>query len=454
MAVTQLHLKTPTPAHPGGTVAAGVTTPWFMAHSGSIAAIALGVALSLTPGVLPRAWPMQAVVTALFVVAALVLLAGGRRFRCGFAPLAGAAAAGISVFAALGALWFNWSWQNLLRTEMGMPTIGVTHWTLTAVTAAALTGLVVITARNVSRVFVPLRRGVVATIASVAVVYTFVLPLGNTVATRSVQPAGLAIPASVAGNPSLAGSTASLVRWNELGSHGQRFVSDATTSVRVYAGPLSAATVDDRARLVGAELERAGGLRKEHLVLAFPTGSGWLDANALDAMEARFGPDLAIAAMAYSQRPSWMSYLFGRSEAEAAAVAFAREISHQIRNIPADDRPNIYLYGLSMGAVAGASALAALTGFAPEIETCGALWAGAPPGVDRTTVRTALVDNPTDPVTLWQPNLLFQPAPELHVWLPVISYLQVSADLANSLAASPGFGHRYGSEQGSMLPGC
>lgn len=71
------------------------------------------------------------------------------------------------------------------------------------------------------------------------------------------------------------------------------------------------------------------------------------------------------------------------------------------------------------------------------------------------------LQHPSDPVVWWSPDLLFsrpdwlaEPpgrdrSPAMH-WYPVITFLQVTADLANAADVPAGHGHDYGI---SMLDG-
>ncbi|AEF38585.1 alpha/beta-hydrolase family protein [Hoyosella subflava] len=466
MAVAQLRHMTPAVSYPAEKISLGTLAwpirDWFMLRAGMLSTSGIAVALSLTPGLLPRAAAMQAFVTGLFVLVALALRGGISwvlRRRGVTVPAAfRVVAAGLGVVVAAYAIWRNSEWQNALRSEMRMPEIGATYWAVFAGLAGAMIALAMLGVRLIARASRSPMKLVGTAVVVGAVVYLVALPAGGSMATRAVQPVSLDMPGQLANTPWVSGSVDSGVSWEELGSYGQRFVlgsgaaGASSGAVRVYAGMSAADSIQQRAALVVRELERTGGLMKSHLVLAFPTGSGWIDPAAARAIEDRFGDDVATAAMAYSTSPSWINYLFGRVEAEEAAAIFTSEVAARLQEMPRAERPRMYLYGLSMGSVAGAAALAALDHVG--LEPCGVLWAGAPPAVDRTTTRTVVVENPSDPVAVWEPRLAVWPTERLDVWLPVVSYLQVSADLANSLAAGPGFGHRYGAEQGDLLPDC
>jgi uncharacterized membrane protein len=61
--------------------------------------------------------------------------------------------------------------------------------------------------------------------------------------------------------------------------------------------------VEERAELAVADLERAGGFDRANLLVATTTGSGWLDAGAIDSFEYLTGGDSAVVAMQYSYLP-------------------------------------------------------------------------------------------------------------------------------------------------------
>lgn len=392
---------------------------WLMEKAGILTSAAFAIALSLVPGLLPRAPLMQALVTSAFVLIGLGMHNVLRLLPLRVPNFAVRLAAISAVTAALASIWHNWSWQNAARSEMGLETIGVSYWVIAVSVAAAVVTLIVW----------GMRRGIRA---APSAFHTIPLALVGVVLAYFVS----------------APFTSYTARAD---AHGERFMSAAGSAVRVYKGMQASSSPAERARLVVADLDRAGALDRGRLVIAFPTGSGWLDPNAMDAIEARFTGDVAIAAMAYSSQPSWMSYLFGRVDAERAAAALVSEVSRRLAELPAEGRPHLYLYGLSMGAVAGAAALDAVH---PDVALCGVVWAGPPPGVDRETPRTDILVNPTDPVPAWTPQLLLRPVDNVNSWMPVVSYVQVGIDLVNSLSAPPGFGHRYGEEQGALLPHC
>jgi uncharacterized membrane protein len=127
----------------------------------------------------------------------------------------------------------------------------------------------------------------------------------------------------------------------------------------------------------------------------------------------------------------------------------------RVSMLPPDRRPNVYLYGQSLGSVGAAAA------FAEAGPACAALYAGPPAGTVRPDGATVLA-NTSDPVVRWSPRLLLLP-PRLDGtrpdapspgWLPVVSFVQTTVDLLGALDAPAGHGHRYGTDQGTALPDC
>lgn len=62
-------------------------------------------------------------------------------------------------------------------------------------------------------------------------------------------------------------------------------------------------------RLALAELKRAGGFDKSMLVIVTPTGTGWIDPAAIDAVEYLQNGDVASVAMQYSYLSSPLSLI-------------------------------------------------------------------------------------------------------------------------------------------------
>jgi uncharacterized membrane protein len=190
--------------------------------------------------------------------------------------------------------------------------------------------------------------------------------------------------------PGKTGSTASLVRWKELGRTGRRFVASGPTAaqisaftgrpakdpVRVYVGLRGADTPRARAKLALDELKRQGGFARSTLIVITPTGTGWIDPAAMDSVEYLLDGDVASIAVQYSYLNSPLSLLFQPEYgAEAARVLFA-EIYGYWTTLPRDARPKLYLHGLSLGAKNSEQSAELFETIGDPIN--GALWSGPP----------------------------------------------------------------------------
>src|SRR5699024_8728654 len=130
--------------------------------------------------------------------------------------------------------------------------------------------------------------------------------------------------------------------------------------------------------------------------------------------------------------------------------------------LPPPARPELYVYGESLGAAAGSQALAQ----APQARRmlCGALWVGPPARFrDPVPARSTTAVNASDPVPHWDPALAVRPSEDAGPdgagtaappWLPVVSFVQSSVDVITSRAGPEGTGHVYGAAQMRGLPVC
>lgn len=348
------------------------------------------------------------------------------------------------------------SWQNTLRDAMGVARTGPEHWFFWAIGSLVLSVVLVAAASGAGRLLrrIGWSRGLVMAVVATLPLAFFGVPAA--VSGGGGADSGLVRPAAV----TRSGSAESLVSWASLGREGQRFVTNGpAAAVRVYVGLRSAPDLASRTELAVRELERAGAFDRSHLVVAVPTGSGWVDARALRGFGARFGADFAVAALQYSHLPSWATFVLGRDSAAASARALFTAIEEHAATLP--DPPRLYLYGQSLGALGGSAVFAGAA--EQNRRACSVLWAGMPGGGGpEPGARTAVLANTSDPVVHWTPDLLWRP-PDLTGarrdapapgWLPVVSFVQTTVDLLGALAAPPGHGHRYDVDQGTALPGC
>jgi uncharacterized membrane protein len=307
--------------------------------------------------------------------------------------------------------------------------------------------------------------------------------------------------------PERSGSPASLVPWKDLGLQGRNFTGTGPTPkdlkafsgrpaeqpVRAYVGLASAADVGDRAALAVRELERAGGFRRSVLVVVTTTGTGWVDPAASNSLEYEFNGDTAMVGMQYSYLPSWMSFLVDQVKARDAGRALFDAVYGAWTQLPPRARPKLYVFGESLGTFGGEAAFSGPADI--ENRTDGVLWAGPPnfndlwraivadresgspewlPIVDGgRTVRFAdeapdlarppgpwgeprvvYLQNASDPIVWWSPRLILnrpdwlrgERGPDVSqsaVWLPFVTFWQVTADMAFATGVPDGHGHSY-----------
>ena len=196
----------------------------------------------------------------------------------------------------------------------------------------------------------------------------------------------LAPPAS----PLVSGGPGSPLAWQDLGRWGRSFVASgpsaddiagfwdapAKAPIRVYVGLNAAATPEARARLAFDELVRLGGFERAVLVIAMPTGSGWLDPGGVDTLDYITRGDVATVAVQYSYLPSHVSVLVDPTHGVAESQALFDVIYRHWTTLPRDARPRLYLHGLSLGAFLSQETLPLLDLYADPID--GALWTGSP----------------------------------------------------------------------------
>jgi uncharacterized membrane protein len=280
----------------------------------------------------------------------------------------------------------------------------------------------------------------------------------------------------------------------------------AKEPIRIYAGLQSAEDVQARVAVLLSELQRTKAFERSLLVVIPTTGTGWVDPVAARAIEAMYNGDTALVAMQYSYLPSWISFLADRDKSVEAGRAMIHAIHRRWLQWPSEQRPRLALYGESLGAMAGQGAFDYLHGV-EDMNFSSVLWVGPPnssrlwqaltqrrdPGTPEVQprydngrrvrfaqssspaeiaavaavppwsgTRVLFLQHASDPVVWWSPDLLlrkpdwldeppgFDRSPAMR-WYPIITFLQVSADMAgnvtNSTGAPSGHGHDYGDRQ-------
>jgi uncharacterized membrane protein len=271
----------------------------------------------------------------------------------------------------------------------------------------------------------------------------------------------------------------------------------ATEPIRIYAGLASADGAEAQAALAVRDLQRAGGFDRKNLLVVTTTGSGWVDPALVDSFEYLSGGDSATVAIQYSYLPSWISYLVDQSKALAAGRALFDAVYGAWVKLPADHRPRLFVAGESLGSFGGEAAFTGENDIANR--TSAALFVGPPnfntlfrqfsdhrdPGSpevqpvyqDGRTVRfsndpaTAIppqgqpwngtrvlyLMHPSDPIVWWSPHLIWSepdwisetPGKDVLkgiIWLPFLTFWQVTADLPFATGVPGGHGHSYTAE--------
>ncbi|RDH76452.1 hypothetical protein DVS77_21765 [Mycolicibacterium moriokaense] len=303
------------------------------------------------------------------------------------------------------------------------------------------------------------------------------------------------------------GGPGSLVSWQALGRQGRRFVSSGPTRqqlsafngapalqpIRAYAGLDAARDIEAGAELATRELERAGGLQRSVVAVATTTGTGWLNEAEAAALEYLCNGDSAIVTMQYSYLPSWISFVVDRSNARQAGRALFDAVARRVRAMPAGKRPKLVVFGESLGSFGAEAPFETIDNLVAR--TDGALFSGPPsanpiwtqvtshrdPGSPQwlpiyrngETVRFAAdsqdlgrpaapwgrprvvyLQHASDPVVWWSPDLLIRKpdwlseprggavSPRME-WIPIITFMEVTADLTVATQVPAGFGHRY-----------
>jgi uncharacterized membrane protein len=292
-----------------------------------------------------------------------------------------------------------------------------------------------------------------------------------------------------------------------LGHQGRVFISGGPTveqltkfngapavePIRVYAGKNSAKNIKAAADLAARELERAGGFKRKVIAVATTTGTGWINEAEASGLEYMYNGDTAIVSMQYSFLPSWLSFLVDKENARQAGQALFEAVDARLRELPEAQRPKIVVFGESLGSFGGEAPFLSPNNIIAR--TDGALFSGPtfnntmwddvtinrddgspmwlpifddgqnirfaarPDNLGRPDTtwgypRIVYLQHASDPIAWWNPDLLFSEPDWLReprgydvsadmYWIPIVTFLQVSADMAVAIDVPDGHGHRY-----------
>ncbi|MGH3561387.1 MAG: alpha/beta hydrolase, partial [Mycobacterium sp.] len=303
------------------------------------------------------------------------------------------------------------------------------------------------------------------------------------------------------------GGPGSLVSWETLGQQGRYFVQSGPTvaqltefnetpaiePIRAYAGLHSAHGIAATAQLAARELQRTGGLNRAVVAVATTTGTGWINEAEATALEYMYNGNTAIVTMQYSFLPSWISFLVDKENARHAGQALFEAVDKLVRAMPEAQRPKLVVFGESLGSFGGEAPFLSLDNVLAR--TDGALFSGPTfnntiwtgltanrdpgspewlpiygdghsvrfaaradnlgrPDAAWGTPRVVYLQHASDPIAWWNTDLLFSKPDWLREkrgydvtpkteWIPIVTFLQVSADLAVATHVPAGHGHRY-----------
>jgi uncharacterized membrane protein len=508
-------------------------------HSFSTCGLLLGTlffAASLTPSLLPRTYLTQGVLSGFSLAAGYGIGVFGRwlwaymelpRLKGNLLRIAKLAAATGCAIVTIIFLWQAARWQNSIRELMKLEPIDTAYPLEVAPIALAVFAILLVLARyfrltlrfvaaGVNR-FLPRRvSNVIGVVAAAALFWSvingvlFRIALG--VADASYRELDKLIEPETERptGPLKTGSNASLLGWRELGRAGREFISSGPTRedisafsgkgalepVRVYVGLRSAETPEARAKLALEELKRVGGFERSVLIVITPTGTGWVDPAALNSVEYLHGGAVASVALQYSYLGSWLYLLAGADYGTDAARALFKEIYGYWTTLPKDNRPRLYLHGLSLGAKNSEQSTDLIEVL--DDPFTGALWSGPPysswlwrfltdrrnpgspawlprfrdgslvrfmnqdgeaaspasaPNTAWGPMRIVYLQYASDPVTFFEYRSLYREpdwmrprgpdvSPQFR-WYPVVTLLQLGVDKFMALSAPIGHGHVY-----------
>ncbi|MFU8813344.1 MAG: alpha/beta hydrolase [Balneolaceae bacterium] len=306
-----------------------------------------------------------------------------------------------------------------------------------------------------------------------------------------------------------AGSPNSFLSWAEMGRQGRRFLADgpsarqieqmtdttAVEPIRVYVGMHASDSFQERAELALQELLRIGAFERSLLVLITPTGTGWVDPGSIEPLEYLHRGDVASVAAQYSYLPSPIALIAEEDYGSEMARALFQEIYGHWTSLPPDQRPKLYLKGLSLGALNSDRSFDLFDIINDPFH--GVLWAGPP--FRKTTWRTitnsrqqgspawlprfrddsvvrfgnqyggfengdapwgdfriAYLQYASDPIVFFEESVFThepewmkgERAPDVSErlrWFPIVTGLQLAADMMTGTSPS-GFGHEYAPE--------
>jgi uncharacterized membrane protein len=510
--------------------------PWRSLSAGGLLLGTLFFAASLTPTLLPRTFLTQGVLSGSSLAVGYGFGVFGRwlwtymglpKPRARVLHIVKFVTAAVCAFVAAMFLWQTAQWQNSIRKLMGLEPVDGAHSIEVGLIALATFIVLIVLARlfrltlgfistRVNR-FVPRRvSNVIGFVAALTLFWSAIngafIRVALQVANSSYRELDALIePESERPtDPIKTGSSASLLKWDQLGRAGREFISSGPTSkdisgftgkdalepLRIYVGVRSAQTTAERAKLALEELKRVGGFKRGFLIMVTPTGTGWVDPAAMDSVEYLHHGDMASVAVQYSYLGSWLYLLTGTDYGADASRSLFKEVYGYWTTLPRNSRPRLYLFGISLGALYSERSTDLIEVLGDPFN--GALWSGPPyssrlwrwvtanrnpgspawlprfrdgsfvrfmnqegsgaaQGSGWGPMRIVYLQYASDPVIFFDYRYLYrEPAwmslprgPDVSPqlrWFPVVTVIQLWLDVAVATAAPIGFGHVYAPE--------
>ncbi|ODT70652.1 MAG: hypothetical protein ABS75_12085 [Pelagibacterium sp. SCN 63-23] len=507
-----------------------------MAHHFSLPGLLVGsvfFTLSLTPSLLPRTETVQGILSGCCFAVGYGIgnlghwLWGFLGLRVPPGPVTralGIAVAVLGLGLQLLALSYANTWQNSVRAVMQMPPVDQSQPLIIAAVAFPIAAAIMVIGKIIVTLIrlvwswlsphLPRRAALVLSTLLVAIV---VAALVNNLFWRSALRAADGfyerLDALVATDdapplePFKTGSAQSLIEWETIGKDSRIYIQSGPDAARIsaltgrpaieplrtYVGLRSAPTVSERAQLAMDELLRIGAFERAVLVLVMPVGTGWVDRAGIDMLEYLHGGDVASVAVQYSYLTSALSLLVEPTYGAETAQALFDIVYAHWTSLPRETRPRLYLYGLSLGALASQNSTTVYDVLGDPFD--GALWAGPPfssflwarltegrnpdtpywlPRFGNSTsirfmnqsgttgwdtmpwgpMRIVFLQYASDPIVFFsfdadwsRPEWLEGPrgpdvSPALN-WYPMVTFLQLALDTALSQTAPVGYGHVY-----------
>ena len=423
-------------------------------------------------------------------------------------------------------LWRASAWQNSIRSLMGMEETAAVHHFAIGLISILLFTLCIGLAKIFRRCFqyftrklqhyIPRRVShLLALVLAITIFWTVINGVLFSLTMRSLDSSYQQFDALLEPeyDPPLkatrTGSPDSLLDWDNVGRQGRRFLARGPTAaeiedfletpalepIRVYVGLNAADSPEEQARLAFQELKRVEAFDRSLMALITPTGTGMVDPSAIAPLEYLHRGDVASVTAQYSYLPSYLA-IFAEAEYgyEVARALFEKVYDHWT-TLSEDQRPDLYLHGLSLGAMNSDRSFDLYDIIDDPFQ--GVLWSGppfrsstwreitrqrrpeSPPWLPRFRddsvvrfanqeggladgesewgdFRLAFLQYASDPITFFEPESFYREPewmepPRGHDvteqlrWFPVVTGLQLIADMAFGYSP-PGYGHNFAPE--------